>query len=94
MPWTWDLSKNRINETKHGIPFETALKVFADEYAITYRDPFPAEPRFRTIGYVGPLLLLVVHTESDLDYLTGERSGRIISARKATRAERTLYEEE
>ena len=145
MPWTWDLPKNRANETKHRVPFETALKVFADEHAITYRDPYPDELRFReplnkrqpappnpsfrrkpesrksppdtnlavakslwipaqagmtviqrflrTIGYAGPLLLLVIHTEEELDLLTGERTGRIISARKATRAERAIYAE-
>ena len=94
MPWTWDPSKNQVNVTKHRVPFESAQKVFADDYAITYRDPYPDELRFRTIGYAGPLLLLVVHTEGDLDLMTGQRTGRIISARKATRAERAIYEEE
>ena len=94
MPWTWDPSKNRANEAKHKIPFETAQEVFSDENAITYRDPFPDELRFRTIGYAGPLMLVVIHTEADLDLMTGERTGRIISARKATRSERRIYEEE
>lgn len=93
MPWTWDPPKNQVNVTKHRVPFETARRVFEDEYSITYSDPYPYEQRYRTIGYVGPLLLLVVHTEVEVDLIRGERTGRIISARKATRAERVIYEE-
>ena len=54
---------------------------------------YPDEARFRTIGRIEPSLLIVIHTEEDPDPVTGERSGRIISARKATRRERAIYEE-
>ena len=93
MPWNWDPTKNEDNKAKHGVPFEIARQVFRDEDALTYDDPYPEEPRFRTLGRVGPSLLTVIHTEEDPDLITGERSGRIISARKATRRERALYED-
>ena len=93
MPWNWDPAKNEDNKAKHRVPFEIAQRVFRDENSFTYDDPYPDEPRFRTIGIVGPTMLIVIHTEQDPDPATGERSGRIISARKVTRSERELYEE-
>ena len=92
MPWNWDIRKNEDNKTKHRVSFEMAELVFADDHSLTYNDPYPDEPRFRTVGQAGPWLLTVIHTEDDPDPATGERSGRIISARKSTRAERSLYE--
>ena len=93
MPWKWDPDKNEQNKTKHRISFETAQTVFKDEDAITFDDPYRHETRFRTIGAVGRLLLIVVHTEDDPEPTTGERNGRIISARKTVTDERDLYEE-
>ena len=93
MPWNWDIRKNEDNKTKHRVSFEMARQVFRDENSLTYDDPYPHEPRFRTIGRVEPSLILVIHTEEDPEPVTGERSGRIISARKATRSERAIYEE-
>ena len=92
MPWNWDIRKNEDNKTKHRVSFEMARQVFRDENSLTYDDPYPHEPRFRTIGRVVPSLILVIHTEEDPDPVTGERSGRIISARKATRSERAINE--
>ena len=93
MPWTWDPAKNEENQRKHRIHFGIARLVFRDDGCITFDDPFPDESRFRTIGVVGNLMLLVIHTEEEPDPHTGERSGRIISARKANRRERAIYEE-
>ena len=42
---------------------------------------------------VGSLVVMVVHTWPEIDRVTGEEIGRIISARKATRHERMAYEE-
>ena len=42
---------------------------------------------------VGTQVVMIVHTWPDLDTETGEEIGRIISARKATRGEREVYEE-
>jgi len=49
--------------------------------------------RWHTMGLVGSVLLLVVHTwpEENRD---GEPVGRVISARKATAPERKAYEED
>ena len=42
---------------------------------------------------VGTQVVMVVHTWPDFDPETSEDTGRIISARKATRREREAYEE-
>lgn len=59
----------------------------------TREDPYPYAHRWRTIGMVGTVVVLVVPTWPDSDMETGEETGRIISARKATRHERGAYEE-
>jgi uncharacterized protein len=46
-----------------------------------------------TIGLIGKMTVFVVHTWAELDPLTGEETGRIISAREATPYERKAYEE-
>jgi uncharacterized protein len=84
----WDERKNRINEQKHGISFEAASLVFDDPHHLTRQDrEVDGETRWQTIGMVnGVHLLLVAHTVSDDD-----EEIRIISARKATRSERSIY---
>lgn len=92
MRWTWDARKNRDNRRNHGLSFETAVLVFDDPHAASRRNPYPDEERWQTLGMVGNVLLLVIHT-----WPAGESegyAGRIISARKATARERRLYEEE
>jgi uncharacterized DUF497 family protein len=80
MRWTWSLAKNRDNKRKHGLSFDTAQLVFDDPHALSRPDPFPHEDRWQTVG---------VHTWPD----SGDETGRIISARKATAHERRAYEE-
>jgi uncharacterized protein len=91
--WTWDPEKNRINKARHGLSFELAQCVFDDPLAASRPDADPDEERWRTIGIVGPVILLVIHTRPEVDPETGEETGRIISARKATIHERKAYEE-
>jgi uncharacterized DUF497 family protein len=55
--------------------------------------PHPDGDRWRTIGLVGPVLLLVIHTWPESNSGDEEAVGRIISARKATARERKVYEE-
>ena len=95
MNWIWDPDKNRINRDKHRISFETAQLVFDDPLFVTYPDPYPYEPRWRTIGVVHSLTLMVVYTWPDTDPQTSQPTGpgRIISARRATRIEQRDYEE-
>ena len=89
MHWTWDPKKAEANRAKHGVSFETAK-------AVRPAPSISAGPAFRrrslaTIGMVGPVLLLVVHTWPEGDEAP---VGRIVSARKATAQERKAYEEE
>jgi len=36
--FTWDERKNRVNQQKHGVSFETAILVFDDPYHLTRQD--------------------------------------------------------
>lgn len=70
------------------VSFDEASTVFGDPFAGTVADPLHAmdEVRFVTIGNSSSWrLLVVIHTDSDV-------AVRIISARRATRHERTRYE--
>ncbi len=90
MEFEWDSDKAANNLAKHGVSFHAAATVFGDPLALTYFDPDHSEDedRFLTFGHSnGGDLLVVSHTDRE------ERT-RIISARRATRKERTQYEEE
>ena len=86
----WDPKKAKSNVKKHGVSFEEAATALSDPLAATGADPDHSitEDRFVTFGAskVGQLLV-VSHTEE-------RETIRIISARKATKGERKLYEEE
>ena len=92
----WDPVKAEANWRKHGVSFETAMRVFADPFALSEQDRVEGlELRWQTIGLVdGLLLLIVAHTVGEEE--DGEESEviRIISARKAERMERRRYEQE
>ena len=92
MRWTWDPGKAKKNFVKHKVSFELAKLVLDDPFRISVRDSFPDEERWRTVGSPstdGIVVLFVVHTWPE-----GENEeGRIISARRATRNERSAYEE-
>jgi uncharacterized DUF497 family protein len=90
MRFEWDESKNRQNAVKHGIWFETAASVFDDPHALSDRDRIvDNEERWQTIGQLGAAVILVAHTWWEDD---GEDVIRLISARRATSAERKSYE--
>jgi uncharacterized protein len=36
--FTWDERKNRVNQRKHGISFETAIPVFDDPFHVSRQD--------------------------------------------------------
>jgi len=89
MKCEWDPAKAASNLRKHGVSFEEAATALADDYSITGADPehSTGESRFITFGLSNVRRLLVVsHTER------GEAL-RIISARRATKQERRIYEE-
>ena len=89
MHWIWDSEKDRINPSKHGISFTVAQIVFNDFNIITEEDDFPHEQRWRSTGRVSQAIITVIHTWPDRI----GNIGLIISARKASRRERRLYED-
>lgn len=85
----WDRKKAAENQRKHGVSFEEAESVFADEFAILLDDPDHSadEARFLLLGLSARLRTLVVsHCYRKADEIV-----RLISARKATRLERDMY---
>jgi len=85
----WDPEKAKSNFMKHGVSFAEAATAFSDPMAATGADPDHSlnEDRYVTFGVSGKGCLIVVsHTEKD-------ETIRIISARKASKGERELYEE-
>jgi len=85
----WDDQKAASNEVKHGVRFADATRAFDDTYVLTEGDRVvDSEERWRTIGLVGSRLLFVAHTVREERF---DEVIRIISARKATKAERRRY---
>jgi uncharacterized DUF497 family protein len=85
----WDPSKSRHNVKKHGVSFREGATAFADKLSYTIEDPehSKGEYRFLLLGQSSSGRLLVVsHAER------GDRI-RIISVRRATRQERSQYEQ-
>ena len=90
MTFTWDPKKAEENLKKHGVDFREAATVFDDTLSTTFPDAghSTGERRFLIIGMSALGRVLVVsHTEA-------AHIIRIISARIATRRERTFYEED
>ena len=86
MRFEWDAKKAAANLKKHGVSFEEAQTAFDDKLGAYYPDALDAD-RFILIGYSArKRLLYVVHAEVGLDFI------RIVSARKATKNEKTHYE--
>lgn len=84
--YEWDEFKARANERKHGVDFADAALVLEDDRALTVRDDASDEERWITLGCdaLGRLLVVV--------YTWRDEVARLISARKATLAERRQYE--
>jgi uncharacterized DUF497 family protein len=87
--FTRDWGKAEANAQKHGVGFREAATVLEDPLSTTFPDQehSSSEQLFVTIGMSSRgRLLVVAHTER-------EATIRVISARAATRQERTFYEE-
>lgn len=87
--FTWDARKAQANLRKDGVSFVEAATAFEDPLSITVADPDHSadEARFILIGRSNSQQLVVVaHVERD-------ETIRIISARPASRRERSTYEE-
>jgi len=93
MKFEWDLEKARTNLIKHGVAFEDAEFVWDDPlHVIRFDRVENGEERWWAIGVVGAVAILVaVHAFPGPD---DETRVRIISARRASRQERRIYEQE
>lgn len=85
----WDDDKARRNRADHGVGFDETETVFIDPLARIFDDELHSakEQREMIIGYSSRDRLLLVCFTQRGDII------RIISARKATRKERSDYEE-
>lgn len=94
LKFEWDEAKNLARRRKHKLSFGTASLVFFDPFALLRQDwVVDGEPRWQAIGRVAEELVLVVaHTVRDDD--EGNEIVRLISARKALKAERKHYEDQ
>ena len=81
----WDEAKRRANLKKHGLDFADAARVFAG-ITCTFEDKrfHYDEQRFITMSLLNETAVIIAHTEA-------AREIRIISMRKATRHEQTIY---
>lgn len=89
LEFEWDPDKAESNLRKHGVSFHEAATAFGDPLSITFYDPDHSEDedRYITIGMSNDgHLIIVSHTDR------GDNI-RIISARKASRRERKIYED-
>ena len=88
MLFEWDDNKEKLNITKHGIDFSTAVLVFGDPKRMELYDELhsTSEDRYITIGRINGVMLviMVVYTQRD-------EAIRLISARKATVREERFY---
>ncbi len=83
----WNAEKARLNARKHGVAFVQAAEVFFDPFLRLVEASRRDEARHAAIGYdCDSRLLCVVHLVVEDECI------RVISARRATRAEREIYD--
>jgi len=81
----WDPEKNEFNIVKHGIDFQDAVEVFEKAHLERVDDRFDyGEERLIVFGEMGHQVIAVVYV------WRGERR-RLVSARRATRAETKAF---
>jgi uncharacterized DUF497 family protein len=85
---TWDETKRRKNLRKHGLDFAHAGEVLESRWRLDVPSAHGTEQRVRSISYALGFLavLTVVHT-------TRDGAARIISFRRASKEERSAYDE-
>lgn len=86
--YEWDDTKNKANLEKHGIDFNVAIEVFSDPNALVqFNREVDGEIRDQVIGSLDEevVILFVVFTKRS-------QKIRLISARKANKQERAIYE--
>ena len=88
MKFEWDPKKALLNARKHGVTFEEASALFRkpSEYIELFDETHSKdEDRFIAIGPISKGIVVVIYVERTADLI------RLISARKATRTEKTLF---
>ena len=94
----WDPKKAKTNWKNHGIKFEIAAEVLADEQAeVFYLEEYDdahsmKEDRYTTLASHPMERALVLKIVWTYRWRAGRRITRITSARRTTRRERDLYE--
>jgi hypothetical protein len=89
MDYEWDQAKAAANLRKHKVDFADAVLALEDPLARTVRDPDASgEERYVSMGVdpTGRLLVTI--------FARRKKRIRIISSRRASRAERRHYEED
>ena len=91
MQFEWDEPKNKRNQRRHGLSFETAALVFRDPDVLSELDKRyeNIEERWYSIGRIGITVVYVSRTVVESEH--GKEIIHIISARKATSVEQRNY---
>lgn len=86
MKFEWDPDKAASNLRKHRVRFAEAVTVLEDQAALSMSDDTADEDRFAAVGMdsLGRILVVI--------YAVRGARIRIISARRATKRERSQYE--
>ena len=84
MRYEYDPEKSQLNKIKHGIDFEEAQKLWADEQHIVIESAYKEEPRSLVIGRIDGVCWVAVVTYRF-------EAVRIISCRRARGKEEALY---
>ena len=85
MEFAWDEAKRQTNIRKHGIDFVEVEKVFEGKTLTVFDNRFDyGEDRYITVGIFEGRVVSIAHTET-------EEVIRVISIRKATRNEESIY---
>ena len=85
MRYEWDEQKRLSNARKHGIDLRDAVAIFAGDTLRMVDDRLDyGEDRFVSLGLLQGRVIVVVHVEQG-------GVTRIISARKATKYEQSIY---
>lgn len=82
----WDKRKRASNLVKHGLDFADAWLVYDNPAKVTFESTRAEETRLLDLAPVDQLLLVFIYVER------GARI-RAISLRRASRAERRIYEQ-
>jgi uncharacterized protein len=85
MRFTWSERKRTLNLKDHGLDFQDAPRVFeGPTYSFEDARFDYEEQRFATLGLLAGVPVSIVHTESEDEI-------RVISFRKATKREASIY---